>query len=611
MNDTRVSVTNNLAEALTDVQEVSRGQGVTELRLWVDAICINQSDDTEKNHQVPLMKDIYSAAAITFSFLGSSPSTSNLCSALDCFSVIASRLEKGDYSTKQGDDSMILKLFEDLPLDPAKFEPPDPRVPEMGIALPSWNSQLREYTLLLWSLAYWKRVWIFQELVLSKKTVLFYKDRCIEFKSLAKIPEWAGDISAGPKPNRIHPLTWSLILLLGYRPVRIALLIRKVLYACQSETSDRESNTPIIRQLGHYTMHLQATNPKDYVYALLGISGLEIVPRYENTVTVASVYVEFCAKQMEHNYFAPLKFLDKSGLANENPGEHDLPSWVPNLPIGAREKGFAIIKSFSDLGRVQSWTEFTGNTDNTFIQNHSLFVSSLLIDSIDDVSEVDYSHDDVGSHLKYVLSIFKMLDRAFQYSKDSFCNDCHPFLKLTSAFYQTRITSSDWDAASVIRIARILQFYLWQPRDATNRNAWDVNSIHGGTFVKHILCQELEAMNFDSEAGTKILLGLIPELLRAPTPDEATSRVMEIVELSETATRVAFTKNREFAVVSEPTLPGDQIVLLAGYNKVCSIRKVEDHYVYVGKVGYPSDLVNDVVHEFTIGEGKPVDIELR
>ncbi|RBR23750.1 uncharacterized protein FIESC28_03455 [Fusarium coffeatum] len=450
VNDTRVSVTNNLVEALTDVQEVSRGQGVPELRLWVDAICINQSDDIEKNHQVPLMKDIYSAAAMTFSFLGSSPSTSDLCSALDCFSVIASRLENGDYSTKQGNDSIILKLFEDLPLDPAKSELPHPEVPEIGIALPSWNSQLTEYASLLKSLAYWKRAWIFQELVLSRKTILFYKDRCIEFENFAKISEWASNISAGPKPSIIHPLTWYFILSLAYRAVRVTRLVRNVLYQYRTQTSDRKRNTPTIRQLGHYAMHLQATNPKDYVYALLGISGLEIVPRYETTVAVASVYVEFCAKQMEHNYSDPLKFLNKSGLANGNPGHHNLPSWVPNLPIGGTEKDFAMIKSFSDLDTVQTWSEFTGHSDKTFIQNHSLFLSSLLIDSVDDVSEPRPSYGDKRSLLEYVLSIFKMLDRAFQDSKDSFCNDCHPFLKLTSAFYQTRITSSDWDGASVL-----------------------------------------------------------------------------------------------------------------------------------------------------------------
>jgi hypothetical protein len=38
--------------------------------LWVDAICIDQTNDWEKNYQVPLMREIYSNAACTVCFLG-------------------------------------------------------------------------------------------------------------------------------------------------------------------------------------------------------------------------------------------------------------------------------------------------------------------------------------------------------------------------------------------------------------------------------------------------------------------------------------------------------------------------------------------------------------
>lgn len=37
---------------------------------WADSICINQLDDTEKSLQVPLMKDIFETASITYVWLG-------------------------------------------------------------------------------------------------------------------------------------------------------------------------------------------------------------------------------------------------------------------------------------------------------------------------------------------------------------------------------------------------------------------------------------------------------------------------------------------------------------------------------------------------------------
>lgn len=38
--------------------------------LWIDAICINQSDVLERNHQVKLMKHVYRSASATISWLG-------------------------------------------------------------------------------------------------------------------------------------------------------------------------------------------------------------------------------------------------------------------------------------------------------------------------------------------------------------------------------------------------------------------------------------------------------------------------------------------------------------------------------------------------------------
>ncbi|KAK1993786.1 heterokaryon incompatibility protein, partial [Colletotrichum falcatum] len=42
------------------------------LTIWIDAICINQTSNQEKNTQVPLMRDIYKGAAELFVWLGES-----------------------------------------------------------------------------------------------------------------------------------------------------------------------------------------------------------------------------------------------------------------------------------------------------------------------------------------------------------------------------------------------------------------------------------------------------------------------------------------------------------------------------------------------------------
>ncbi|KAH8787774.1 heterokaryon incompatibility protein-domain-containing protein [Hyaloscypha finlandica] len=61
-----MSVTLNLEKAL---RQLRRSAQLGEI--WIDAICINQADNSEKNHQVPLMRHIYSASNV-FIWLGES-----------------------------------------------------------------------------------------------------------------------------------------------------------------------------------------------------------------------------------------------------------------------------------------------------------------------------------------------------------------------------------------------------------------------------------------------------------------------------------------------------------------------------------------------------------
>ncbi|PMD32508.1 HET-domain-containing protein, partial [Hyaloscypha variabilis F] len=65
VDHTPFQATVNLAAALEDLRHPQMV-----LRLWADAICINQSNILERNHQVGLMRDIYSLAQHTVIHLG-------------------------------------------------------------------------------------------------------------------------------------------------------------------------------------------------------------------------------------------------------------------------------------------------------------------------------------------------------------------------------------------------------------------------------------------------------------------------------------------------------------------------------------------------------------
>jgi hypothetical protein len=62
--------------------------------LWVDAICIDQSNIEERNHQVKLMDLIYKNAKIVFMWLGEEADGSDL--AMEILSLCENQIVQGE-----------------------------------------------------------------------------------------------------------------------------------------------------------------------------------------------------------------------------------------------------------------------------------------------------------------------------------------------------------------------------------------------------------------------------------------------------------------------------------------------------------------------------------
>jgi hypothetical protein len=79
LEGTRKTITDNLHDALRQLRDTSAPRD-----LWIDAICINQQDTTEKNHQVRQMHDIYFLASRVLIWLGKADADSD--EFFSCFS---------------------------------------------------------------------------------------------------------------------------------------------------------------------------------------------------------------------------------------------------------------------------------------------------------------------------------------------------------------------------------------------------------------------------------------------------------------------------------------------------------------------------------------------
>src|SRR6202034_1027796 len=91
INGYSMEVTTNLEDFLQGYVISDKDEaGQERMGIWIDAICINQSDIEERNIQVKRMRDIYSQASGAILWLGKAADDSD--KAMDMIDSVAQRL---------------------------------------------------------------------------------------------------------------------------------------------------------------------------------------------------------------------------------------------------------------------------------------------------------------------------------------------------------------------------------------------------------------------------------------------------------------------------------------------------------------------------------------
>lgn len=131
VNNITIGVSPNLFVALRGVRHASET-----IRLWIDALSINQEDNVEKSAQVKRMGDIFANAAVVLMWLGKEEEESNLAMEF---------LQRMEMDSK----SNVAEQYQNT-----AFEP-------------HWSALGR-----LLGRPYWKRKWIIQEIVSAREGII-------------------------------------------------------------------------------------------------------------------------------------------------------------------------------------------------------------------------------------------------------------------------------------------------------------------------------------------------------------------------------------------------------------------------------------------------------
>ncbi|KAF2648600.1 HET-domain-containing protein [Lophiostoma macrostomum CBS 122681] len=237
-NGQPLKVTRNLFDALVAIRHPT-----TAGPLWVDAICINQEDVEERNHQVGLMASVYRQARRVFIWLGHGdrefvePAFTYICQRANHvyaqvrWIVQDAEARRASYVTR-GEE-----------VDGSKLHLEDPR--PTAAQYSAFATFLRQ--------PWFFRLWIVQEVSLARAATLFWGDSCIDFEFvMVALEKWREDSSRFAPPVGLDNIA----------AIRF------------NRRAERKRIPMPFARMMHGGRKFDCKDPRDRVYALLGMRSI-------------------------------------------------------------------------------------------------------------------------------------------------------------------------------------------------------------------------------------------------------------------------------------------------------------------------------------------------
>ncbi|KXJ85079.1 heterokaryon incompatibility protein-domain-containing protein, partial [Microdochium bolleyi] len=326
LNTYEVFVTTNLELALRLLRHATK-----EVVLWIDALCINQSDMAERNEQVSRMREIFEGADNVVAFLGHPwmhyPEYQKKAHLMLSQEVVDLSAQLSSASVGfQRAKAMAPSVASDLPLPAhpvieylhflAHLDPGDKFMKFLLLDRQGMFRDLFEGIRILLASAWWTRAWILQEIIVPEKAMILYGTVTFTWQSFYSI---SASIIAKGHAERL-PAEYG-------KPLRSLAKLAQSIEDKRREwrTGGTTSNDlySLLRDLGGR----RATDDRDHINALLSLVGngqTSLKPNY--FWNVAQVYAAATLDILNRDK-GSLRVL-RGDLSRK--GVHNLPSWVPD-----------------------------------------------------------------------------------------------------------------------------------------------------------------------------------------------------------------------------------------------------------------------------------------
>ncbi|CAO2657858.1 Nn.00g071180.m01.CDS01 [Neocucurbitaria sp. VM-36] len=399
-NGQLIKVTRNLRDALRMLANaISMPQmPKTPSYYWIDALCMNQGDIEERNAQVARMADVFKRADGVVVWLG-----------------------KEDEFTQDALTTMrrVSTIPEsDWPLVPytSFYEPDESHLGHRsGLSLYNWLGFM-----VLINRPWFKRAWVVQEIALGKSAIVvcgskvFTWDMLSKTLSFVKTTRWyhhlhtekMKHVKSLQKRPGIYRRVLQSRLSVGISPV----YLNETRLAISSSAQDAARPPPLRMLLDKHRFSM-SSDPRDKVYALLGLADRSVSPfrTQPNALTpnynlsVQQVYTEVA--QVLITSYRNLSWLShvEDPLQRRIEG---LPLWVPDLsvpldPYPLRYRGPGFWKASGN----RNWTP-----DASSMTKGKLKVQGYRLDHIDQISILLTESEDPSATWASIVRLALSLD---------------------------------------------------------------------------------------------------------------------------------------------------------------------------------------------------------
>lgn len=353
LNGSLFYIRSNLAAALRVMANRLARQNQTDSSatklLWIDAMCINQDDNTEKSVQVQSIQSIYYKAQCVIIWINS-PGTSGEERRRQ--EETTTTIRKFSRFHKAGVNTTEIVQYLDGPADK-----------DSNLAFQVIHSKSHwPHLVKFFDQDWWRRVWVRQEIAMSRRASVLYGESTVDWEDVATLSHWlivfTTDLDA-------KTLQWGGAHQSGAYSGEDLQYFRKTL----QKGGNLDFQTMLI-----HARSCEATNPLDRVFAILGMVQNHIEMPIDYHMSVAEV-----AKQTFQRLAVLNGGLDALIFSQNPTRKEGIPSWAANIYSSFSARPSRLKGRDESLYRAS----VDGPVNYSFLADSStLSISVVMFDSI-------------------------------------------------------------------------------------------------------------------------------------------------------------------------------------------------------------------------------------